>query len=171
MNDIDSSIDSALFHINKGGYDAVTFNPFLGNLEATVNIAHQFNPELGIFVLTLTSNVEASRYQKETRLNGKALYIAIAEDIKKFNADGCVIGATGHITKNEFKRIRTIVGDDKIILVPGMGIQKGDPIKVINVAGPNILINVGRAIIYSENPRKKAKTYNRVFNEIRCSLV
>jgi len=167
LNDIDDTMHSALFHIQKWGYDAVTFNPFLGNLQATVELAHQI--KLGIIVLTLTSNIEASKYQKEAKIHGKELYTIIAEDVKKYEADGCVVGATGHITENEIRRIRTIVGEETIFLVPGIGTQKGDPSRVIRSGGVNLLINVGRDIIYSQDPEEKARKYNNLFNEIRFS--
>ena len=54
-----------------------------------------------------------------------------------------------------------------MFLIPGIGAQKGDAEKVIKTAGKNILINVGRAIIYSESPAEKAEQYNTRFNEIR----
>ena len=51
----------------------------------------------------------------------------------------------------------------------GLTVNK-DPTKVIRASGQNILINVGRAIIYSDDPQKKAITYHNLFNEIRASL-
>ncbi len=170
LNDIGDSIDAALFHIHSWGYDAITFNPFLGNLQSTVETAHQCQPELGIIVLTLTSNVESKRYQLEATLEETLLYTTIAEDVRKYHADGCVVGATGHITPNEIKTVRTIVGDDILFLVPGVGTQQGDPAKVLRAGGDNIVINVGRDIIYADNPEAKAATYNQLFNNVRITL-
>jgi orotidine 5'-phosphate decarboxylase subfamily 2 len=167
LNDIGDTVDAALYHLHHWGYDAVTFNPFLGNLHAAVDRAHHLQPAIGVIVLTLTSNREAPRYQKEAQRQGKALYLTIAEDIKTCNADGCVVGATGHITTTELTHIRTIVGDDTIFLVPGVGTQRGDPQKVIRACGPRLLINVGRDIIYSPDPQEKANQYNRLFNDAR----
>lgn len=165
LNDIGDTIDAALYHIYRWGYDAVTFNPLLGNLHATVERAHCLQPPIGVIVLTLTSNQEAPHYQKDAQRHGQALYLAIAEDVKTSHADGCVVGATGHITTTELTQIRGIVGDAPVFLVPGVGTQRGDPFKVIHACGPNLLINVGRAIIYAPDPGARAKQYNRLFND------
>jgi orotidine-5'-phosphate decarboxylase len=167
LNDIGSSIESALYHIHKWGYDAVTFNPFLGNIETTVRKAHSEKYALGIIILVLTSNTQAIRYQKTARILNKPLYLAIAEDVKRYEADGCVVGATGHILRKEVKKIRDVVGKQTVFLVPGIGTQQGDPVKAIQACGKNVLINVGRAIIYSEDPAAKANQYNTLFNTLR----
>jgi orotidine-5'-phosphate decarboxylase len=167
LNDIGATTESALFHIHECGYDAITFNPLLGNLQTIVNIAHKHKPQIGIIALTLTSNPEAVRYQKQATIAGKPMYLAIAEDVKKYEADGCVIGATGHVTEEDIRTVRAKVGEDKLFLTPGIGAQKGDAEKVIKTAGKKLLINVGRAVIYSENPTQKAEQYNKSFNELR----
>ncbi len=167
LNDIGATIDSALFHIHECGYDAITFNPLLGNLQKIVDLAHKYRPQIGIIALALTSNPEAIIYQKEATVAGKPMYVAIAEDMKKYGADGCVVGATGHVTGEDIRTVRAKAGEDKLFLIPGIGAQKGDAEKVIKTAGKNILINVGRAIIYSENPTQKAEQYNKSFNELR----
>ncbi|UCC33477.1 MAG: orotidine 5'-phosphate decarboxylase [Candidatus Bathyarchaeota archaeon] len=167
LSDIGASIDSALFHIHECGYDAITFNPLLGNLQATVNTAHNCEPPLGVIALTLTSNPEALKYQTQATIMGRPLFIAIAEDVKGCAADGCVIGATGHVTEVDIRTIRARAGEDKLFLIPGIGTQKGDEEMVIKTAGRNVLINVGRAIIYSENPAEKTEEYNRLFNRLR----
>lgn len=165
LNDIGDSVDAALYHIHRWGYDAVTFNPLLGNLHAAVDRAHRLQPPLGVIVLTLTSNREAPRYQKDVQRDGQALYLAIAEDVKTSHADGCVVGATGHVTTAELTQIRAIVGEDPVFLVPGVGTQGGDPVKVIRACGPNLLINVGRAIIYAPDPGAQAKQYTQILND------
>jgi orotidine-5'-phosphate decarboxylase len=167
LSDIGATVDSALFHIHECGYDAITFNPLLGNLQATVNVAHNYKPQIGIIALTLTSNPEAIKYQMQAITAGRPLYVAIAEDVKRYAADGCVIGATGHVMEADIRTIRARAGEDKLFLIPGIGAQKGDAEKVIRTAGRNILINVGRAIIYSETPAEKAEEYNRLFNKLR----
>lgn len=172
MNDIRDTVESGLFHLAECGYDAITFNPLMGNLEETVKLAHESAQkvrgyELGIIVLTLTSNPEAVRYMKQAILDKKPLYISIARDVKKCEADGAVIGATGHVTEDDIRSIRKTVGAEKVFLFPGVGAQKGDPEKIIKSGGQNILINVGRDIIYSDSPVEKADSYCKLFNAIR----
>jgi orotidine 5'-phosphate decarboxylase subfamily 2 len=172
LNDIRDTVESSLFHLAECGYDAITFNPLLGNLEEVIKLAHESvkktrGYELGIIVLTLTSNPEAVRYLKQATLDEQPLYVSIARDIRRHEADGAVIGATGHITEDDVRLVRKTIGEEKILLFPGIGAQKGDPEKIIKTGGRNILINVSRDIIYSDNPGEKAEAYQKLFNEIR----
>lgn len=165
LGDIGDSVEAALFHIKNWGYNALTVNPFPGNLKYIIEKAEEYN--LGVLTLTLMSNPESIKYFKQSKIDGKPVYLAIAEEVKAFNGTGCIIGISNYTTENDIKSVREIIGEEKIILFPGIGAQKGDPEKAIKFGGENILINVGRAIIYSENPKKKAEEYNKLFNEIK----
>jgi len=165
LGDIGDTVDSALYHIQSWGYDAITFNPLLGNLNETVGKAHKPGRELGILVLTLTSNREAVRYQKTALLEGNPLFLAIAEDVKASGADGCVMGATDHVTSRDLKEVRNIVGPDKVFLIPGIGTQKGELDK-LSAAGNNLLVNVSRDIIYSKNPELQAEIYSNKLRKL-----
>jgi orotidine-5'-phosphate decarboxylase len=167
LGDIRDTAESALFYYHKWGYDGITFNPFPGNIAEVVRIAHDYTPQIGIIVLTLMSNPEAETFMRYAKVGRQAVYLKIADDVKKFGADGCVVGATGHVTGDDIKKIRRRAGKDKVFLVPGIGAQKGDPEKVIKYGGNNILINIGRDIIYSDAPRKKVQEYFEIFNKIR----
>jgi orotidine 5'-phosphate decarboxylase subfamily 2 len=167
LGDIRDTAESALFHYHMWGYDAITINPFPGNMEELVMIAHRHVPPIGIIVLTLMSNPEAEKFMRNAIIMNKPIYLIVAEDVKRYRADGCVVGATGHVTESDILSIRSTVGEDKVFLIPGVGAQKGDPEKVVRSGGKNILINVGRDIIYSDNPQRKATEYNKMFNEIR----
>jgi orotidine 5'-phosphate decarboxylase subfamily 2 len=167
LGDIRDTAESALFYYHKWGYDGITFNPFPGNIGEVVGIAHSYDPQIGIIVLTLMSNPEAETFMKHATIARTPVYLKIAADVKEYGADGCVVGATGHVTEKDLISIRQRVGTDKVLLIPGIGAQKGDPEKVVKTGGQNILINVGRDIIYSDNPRKKAEEYCRLFNAIR----
>ncbi len=167
LGDIRDTAESAIFHFKKWGYDAITVNPFPGNLEELVKIAHETQHSLGIIVLTLMSNPEAEKLMRNALIRERPVFVEIAKDVKKYSADGCVVGATGHVTAGDIKLIRSEAGEDKILLIPGVGAQKGDPEKVINAGGRNILINVGRDVIYSGNPEKRAEDYCKMFNRMR----
>ena len=166
LGDIGSTAQSGLFHYNRFGYDAITVDPFAGNLDEIVKTTHSYAPPLGTIVWVLPTNPE-SVYLKEARIGDKPLYVVIAEKVKKSGADGCVVGATGHVTKDDITTIRGIVGDDNIFLVPGVGAQGGNEEKVIRYGGRNLIINVGRDIIYTENPRNAAEEYYKRFNELK----
>jgi uridine monophosphate synthetase len=158
LGDIGDTIDSAIYHIRRWGYDAITFNPFLGNIKETVEKSHKSEKYLGILVLTLTSNREAIRYQKEASIRNSPLFLAVAKDVEDYDADGCVLGATDHITEKDIREVRSIVGPNKVFLIPGIGTQRGDLAKLV-AAGRNILVNVSRDIIYSQNPSRQAQEY------------
>jgi orotidine-5'-phosphate decarboxylase len=169
LSDISDTVASAIFHISESGYDAITFNPLPGNLQETIKLAHEGarrtrGYELGVIVLTLMSNPEAMIFMKNAMANRLPLFKFIASQVRDFDADGCVVGATGHIIKEDISAIRKIVGSDKVFLIPGVGAQGGDVDKVMRSAGGNVLINVGRDIIYSRNPRAKAKEYCELFS-------
>lgn len=168
LNDISDTIESAMYHLSESGYDAITFNPLPGNLKEAVHFAHASarrlrGYELGIIVLTLMSNPEAMIFMKKSKIGRLPVFKFIAHEVRNSDADGCVVGATGHVTEKDIKDIRRIVGEDKVFLIPGVGTQKGDVNKVLKVSGDNILVNVGREIIYSQSPQAKAEEY--------CSLL
>jgi orotidine 5'-phosphate decarboxylase subfamily 2 len=165
-NDIGDTLDSALFHFGRWGYDAITFNPFMGNLALAVTEAHKLKPQLAILCLVLTSNPEAVTYQKRAAIDGQTMFLATAKEVHDADADGVVVGATGHVGMQDIKAIRRTIGPDVIMLVPGVGAQKGDPEKAIIGSGPQLILNVGRDIIYSENPSQRAKSYCDLFREL-----
>jgi len=167
LGDIEESAASKIYWINEAGYDALTVYAQPGNLKKMVDIAHQYTPPIGIIAITLMSNAEAQKYFKESKFGPTPLCYEIAKDVKSCNADGCVVGATEHVTPNDIEKIRKTIGVEKIILFPGIGSQSGDAEKAIKYGGKNIIINVGRRIIYSENPSKAAEEYNKKFNQIR----
>jgi len=167
LSDIGDTLESALYHFREWGYEAFTFNPYMGNIEYAVKSAHAQQPAMGVLVLVLTSNPEAVRYQKDAVLGGRPLYEAVAADVRRYGADGLVVGATAHVGEDEIRRIRAITGPETVFLVPGVGSQAGDPEKVLRAAGENLIINVGRDIIYAPDPAEAAEQYRRLFNKAR----
>lgn len=170
LNDISDTAESGIFHISESGYDAVTFNPFAGNLSEVVHFAHYASQqrqgyELGIIVLTLMSNPEAVTFMKKAKIGQIPVFHFIASQVKECDADGCVIGATGHVTEEDIKMVRKTAGRDKVLLVPGIGTQRGDARKVLEAGGENVLVNVSRDIIYAENAKLKSEEYNKILRE------
>jgi len=167
LGDIGSSNASAIFWFKEEGFDAFTFNPFAGNISEATKLAH--NKGLGIIVLTLMSNPEAV-FQKQAIINNEPLYLYVAKKSGEAKADGVVIGATGHVTSDDIKDIRIAVGSDCLALVPGVGVQGGNADAILHYFGSRIMINVGRAIIYSDDPIKMARMYKNKFNEQRIRI-
>ncbi len=165
IGDIGSTNDSGFYWMKEMGFDAVTFSPFAGNIAASLESAHKAG--LGLITLTLMSNPDAIYFMKEGIINGKKGYEFIAEELKINNGDGMVVGATGHVTTEDIQTIRRLAGDDVVMLVPGIGKQQGDLKKIIQYGGDNVMLNVGRAILYSTDLRASVLEYNKKFNEVR----
>ena len=74
-------------------------------------------------------------------------------------------GLARHVTEEDIKIVRKTAGRDKVLLVPGIGTQRGDARKVLEAGGENVLVNVSRDIIYAENPKVKSEEYNKILRE------
>jgi orotidine 5'-phosphate decarboxylase subfamily 2 len=164
LGDIGQSNDSALYWMQKCHFDAVTFSPYAGNIREATEMAHE--RDIGIFVLDLMSNPEAEGFQKKCRFNKTPVYLRVAEEVKSAGSDGVVVGSTGHVREKDITEIRRTIGPEKIMLFPGVGAQGGDMAKVKQTGGKNILINVGRDIIYDKNPREKIIEYYEKLKKI-----
>lgn len=166
--DIGSTNDSAFYHAQQEGFDGITYCPFPGNVEEAGKQAHKRN--LGLIILTLMSNPEfLSTKNAAFDFNGEMVpgYIYYAHMTALYGA-APVIGAPSeknHVTEEQVQQIKNIIGD-KTALVPGIGAQGGQEDYLIKTFGRPIL-NVGRDIIYHENPAKQAEMYQKRFNEAR----
>jgi orotidine-5'-phosphate decarboxylase len=165
LGDIGPSNESAIYWASKCCFDALTFSQYAGNIREATDMAH--HQQMGIFILDLMSNPEAAGFQKKAKFNTTSFYMRVAEDAKHAGSDGIVVGATGHVTEREIQKIRKTVGEDIIILFPGVGSQGGDIKKVLKNGGENILVNVGRGIIYSDNPAATARKYFKLIADVR----
>lgn len=142
--------------------DAITVHPYLG-AEALQPFLAQKNK--GIFILCRTSNSGSSEFQNLI-INGEPLYHVVARHVaKKWNTNGncgLVAGAT-HI--EELKSIRTVIGDDIPLLIPGIGAQGGDLRKTIEASKNHInqgmIISASRSIIFASNGQDFAEAARR----------
>jgi orotidine-5'-phosphate decarboxylase len=163
LSDIGSSNGSALYWIKKMGFDAFTFSPFSGNMQTTVEKAHENS--LGVIVLTLMSNPEAEKMMIDTTVNGQPYYLHTAKTVKEAEVDGCVVGLTGFVKDTYIKNIQKIVGDRVVFLLQGIGPQGGQADKIRCARNP--LVSLGRAVIYSDDPRKAVKGYHDILKKYR----
>ncbi|MBI4152904.1 orotidine-5'-phosphate decarboxylase [Candidatus Woesearchaeota archaeon] len=166
MTDIGETNDAALFHAQQEGFDAITFAPFGGNMKEAVMQAHARN--LGLIALVLMSNPEFEQIKNAT-INGMKAYEFFATQVTECDADGMVIGAPSdknHITKEEVKRVKAITRN-KLVLMPGIGAQGGDAEEIIELFGDNVIANVGRAVIYAQNPAEEARKYKEMLRRLR----
>ncbi|MEM3669781.1 MAG: orotidine 5'-phosphate decarboxylase / HUMPS family protein [Nitrososphaerota archaeon] len=165
IGDITNSAISGMYLIKKMGYDALTVNPILGNLSDITKEAHEVG--LGVLALVLPSNPESKNYYRKKMEDGEEFYNYFIIDCMKSGTDGIVIGLGRDINPSEISSIRDRLGDDVIILFPGVGVQGGDLEMAIKHGGNRILINVGRAIILSKDPEKESMEYNDKIMSLR----
>jgi orotidine-5'-phosphate decarboxylase len=161
LGDIGSTNGSALYWIKEMGFDAFTFSPFAGNTQKTVEKAHEKN--LGVIVLTLMSNPEAEKMMIDTSVDGQPYYMYAAKTVNEAKADGCVVGLTCFVEDKYIKNIQQTVGDKIVFLLQGIGPQGGQANKIRYLKNP--LVSLGRAVIYSDNPRKAVKGYHDIFKK------
>jgi orotidine-5'-phosphate decarboxylase len=157
LSDIGSTNRAALYWLSKMGFDALTYSPFPGNIEETIENAREHN--LGVITLTLMSNPEAAFFMKSS-IHGKRGYEFIAEQIAKYDGFGAVVGATCNI--EDIKKIHSIL-HDQLILSPGVGAQGGG-LDIVRIFKEQTMVNVSRDIITKDNPGKRAQHYRELIN-------
>lgn len=146
--------------------DAVTLHPYLGKEALSPFLARS---DKGVIILVRTSNPGSDEIQS-LEMNGKPLYLLIAENVaKNWNANGNCAVVVGATYPEELKKVREIVGDIPI-LIPGIGAQGGDleaSVKNgINSQKQGIIISSSRSIIYADDPRKATEDLHNQITEI-----
>jgi orotidine-5'-phosphate decarboxylase len=150
LSDIGSTIDAGLFWIDKLGFDAVTFSPFPG-YQNGVDAVYRWGAEKqkGIFALCRMSNPGTHDYQSRL-MEGEKFYKRLARDAFEHGSNGFVVGCTA---TEELKEIREIIGDEPLILSPGLGAQGGDPEIALrygtNSNGERLIVSSSRGINYA----------------------
>jgi orotidine-5'-phosphate decarboxylase len=132
------------------GAHAVTVNPYLGGDSVVPYFAHGG----GVLALCRTSNPGSGDLQL-LDCGGRPLYVRVAEivagDWAQHGDCGLVVGAT---YPDELGVVRGVVGDLPI-LVPGVGVQGGDPATVTRVGrsadGTGLIVNSSRSILYASS--------------------
>ncbi|VVB59467.1 Orotidine 5'-phosphate decarboxylase [uncultured archaeon] len=154
--------------------DAVTINPYLGRDGISPFLDYK---DKCSFILCRTSNPSAGDFQDLT-VSSTPVYQIVAQKIREWNTNkncGAVVGAT---YPEELKTVRTILGENIPILIPGIGKQGGDIEKTVrngtNTQGEMALINSSREIIFTgdeqdfaEQSRKKAESVRNDINKYR----
>ena len=150
LSDIGTTMDAGLFWINHLGYDAVTFSPFPG-YENGVDSVYRWaeKEEKGIFALCRMSNPGTHDYQSRL-MDGVPFYQRLAKDAVEHGANGFVVGCTA---TEELGIVRGIIGEERLILAPGLGPQGGDPATAIklgaNKSGEGLLVSSSRSVNYA----------------------
>lgn len=145
---------SAIF--DRFGFDAVTLNPYLG--EEALRPFLDRTDKTSI-ILCKTSNPGSGEFQDlPVGKNKVRLWQVVAERVaEKWNGAGNCMLVVGATYPKELKTVRGIVGE-MTILVPGIGAQGGDLQAVLKNGltkdRQGLLINVGRSVIFANDPRK-----------------
>jgi orotidine-5'-phosphate decarboxylase len=150
LSDIGTTMDAGLYWINELGFDAVTFSPFPGyenGVDSVYKWAEKY--QKGIFALCRMSNPGTHDYQSRI-MDGVPFYQRLAKDATEHGSNGFVVGCTA---TDELKIVREIIGEERLILAPGLGPQGGDPATAIksgtNKQGEGLLVSSSRSVNYA----------------------
>lgn len=131
-------------------FDSITLHPYMGfdSLQPFLDYKEKIN-----FILALTSNKGAEDFEKLELDKGGYLYQKVIEKVNGWNKDlncGIVFGAT----KIEELKMNITKFGNLVVLLPGVGAQGGSLEEVTetfhSAANKNYLINVSRALLYSD---------------------
>jgi orotidine-5'-phosphate decarboxylase len=150
LSDIGTTMDAGLYWINRLGFDAVTFSPFPG-YENGVDAVYKWSEEKqkGIFALCRMSNPGTHDYQSRL-MDDEKFYKRLARDAFEHGSNGYVVGCTA---SEELREIREIIGEETLILSPGLGAQGGDPNVALrygtNSNGEGLIVSSSRGINFA----------------------
>jgi orotidine 5'-phosphate decarboxylase subfamily 2 len=150
LSDIGTTMDAGLYWINQLGFDAVTFSPFPG-YENGVDSVYRWAEarDKGIFALCRMSNPGTHDYQSRL-MDGEKFYIRLARDAFNHGSNGYVVGCTA---TEELGDVRAVIGEESLILAPGLGAQGGDPVTALklgsNSQGERLIVSSSREIIFA----------------------
>lgn len=150
LTDIGSTNRAGLHWIAEVGFDAVTFSPFPG-FEDGSDAVYEWAREgdKGIFALCRMSNPGTHDYQSLT-VDGEPLYLRLARDAYERGSNGFVVGCTA---TSELGEVRKLIGEERLMLAPGLGPQGGDPAVALrlggNSGGEGLIVASSRSIDYA----------------------
>ncbi len=151
--------------------DAITGNPYLG---APAMEPFFRDPSKGVILLCRTSNPGAEKLQEAMVLATETdiaefgtpkqllyyqyvAYLAASRSTESggFNANGNCAVVVGATFPEQMRHVRRIIGDDMLILAPGVGKQGGSVEATVRAArnsrGQGLLINSSSDILYASN--------------------
>lgn len=162
----------ALFDIYK--FDGATVNPYGGRDAVEPFTAYL---DKGIFIWCRSSNPGAADVQDLELKDGRPLFEAIAERARDWNERGNVCVVAGATWPEQIERVRDIC-PDQVLLVPGVGAQRGALEAAVQAAmdseGGGFLINASRGVTYASRgddyaavARKEAQRLRNRINVMR----
>ncbi len=160
----------AKFAFSYLGADAITLSPYLGRDSIENFLEYK---DKGIMILVRTSNPGSGEFQ-DLEVGGTKLYLKVAKQVQdewNYN-NNCqlIVGAT---YPAELAEIRQLVGDDMIMLVPGMGAQGGQSELLkggLTSRGDGLIINSSRETIYASDGEDFADAARAKAAELRDAI-
>jgi len=157
-NDIGNTNRTIAEYYFEAGFDALIANPFVGwqeGLKPIFTAAGQQNR--GVILLTYMSHKGATEGYGQIVIDPQtskpiAQYLAFAQRVLKWKADGAIVGAT---MPKKIREIHGVLGRRVPIYSPGVGAQGGNA-ETARKAGARYLI-VGREITMANDPAVVAK--------------
>jgi orotidine-5'-phosphate decarboxylase len=153
--------------------DAVTLSPYMGRDSIEPWLEWR---DRGIFLLCRTSNPGGSDLQA-LAVDGRPLSERVAQlastplDQGGWGAPGRIGLVVGATFPAEIERVRTIVGPDMPLLIPGIGAQGGDLAATLRAAGPSAsIINSSRDILYASADENFAQAARAAATKLRDSI-
>ncbi len=147
---------AALF--DELNFDAVTLHPFLGKESLAPFLRRK---DKVCIVLCRTSNPGSGEFQ-DLKVGTNPLWKIIAKNVKNnWNENNNCMLVVGATYPEEMATIRATVGEEMILLVPGIGAQGGD-LQAVLRAGlttrkRGVLISASRSIIFAPDPGAAAR--------------
>jgi len=136
--------------------DAVTVSPYMGYDSLKPFLDYENKTTI---ILSLTSNQSAGDFQLAEMSNGNLLYEDVIKCTRNWERKGDVMYVVG-ATKSYFLEYARQYAPNTFLLVPGVGAQGGSLKEVsekLLTENCDLLVNMSRSILYSENPGGEAK--------------
>ena len=161
----------AVFEIYEA--DAVTLNPYQGF--DTIEPFAKYE-DRGLIILTRTSN-PSSRDLQDLVVGENPIYVETAKLVDQWRQKldtknvGAVVGAT---QPDKLREVRAILGNEALILVPGIGAQGGSLEAAVkagtNSQGESMIVNASRSIIYASSGEDFAEAARAEAGALRDAL-
>ncbi len=156
LNDIGATNAEAAEILFSNGFDALIANPFVGYEEGIGELLAKSRGMGKAVILLVYMSHGGAREGYGLKVGGEPMYLRFARKTKSWGADGAVVSSK---SPPIIRRVRSVLGDEQVILSPGVGFQGGDARKAV-AAGTDYII-VGRSIVDSKDPSLAADVLNR----------
>jgi orotidine-5'-phosphate decarboxylase len=149
--------------------DAVTVNPYMGYDSIKPFLEYENKTTI---ILSLTSNSGAGDFQMNEMSNGNFLFEDVIKCSQNWNKKGDIMYVIGATKSEQMDYVKKIAPND-FLLVPGVGAQGGSLQEVsekLLTEDCNLLVNMSRSILNSENPGEEVKNIQKEMKNYLSSV-